>query len=127
MPPEGIEPSASPLPRARSTPELRRHDDNVFVEGLNMTYEVSLYNTPVSCYGDFQKVPHIILRQSIKSIAGRNGVGKGTKQQKPGLSNKGLLRALEREEMLAVELRKNLKRRRVRNVSMVSNKKPTVV
>ena len=75
VPPEGIEPSASPLPRARSTPELRRHDDNVFVRGLNMTYEVSLYNTPISlynppislyntpisCYGDFQKLPHIIL------------------------------------------------------------------
>ena len=61
VPPEGIEPSASPLPRARSTPELRRHDDNVFVKGLNMTYEVSLYNTPLSCYGDFQKSPHIIL------------------------------------------------------------------
>ena len=52
---------------------------------------------------------------------------KRTKQQKPGLSNKGLLRALEREEMLAVELRKNLKRRRVRNASIALNKKPTVV
>ena len=52
---------------------------------------------------------------------------KGTKQQKPGLGNKGLLRALEREEKLAVELRKNLKRRRVRGASMALNKKPTVV
>ena len=64
--------------------------------------------------------------QKIKSIDGSNGVAKRTKQQKPGLSNKGLLRALEREEMLAVELRKNLKRRRVRNASMTLNKKPTV-
>jgi hypothetical protein len=64
--------------------------------------------------------------QKVKSIDGRNGVVKRTKQQKPGLSNKGLLRALEREEMLAVELRKNLKRRRVRNASMSLNKKPTV-
>ncbi|SVB50336.1 uncharacterized protein METZ01_LOCUS203190 [marine metagenome] len=52
---------------------------------------------------------------------------KRTKQQKSGLSNKGLLRALEREEMLAVELRKNLKRRRVRSASMALNKKPTLV
>ena len=65
--------------------------------------------------------------QKIKSIDGRNGVGKRTKQQKLGLSNKGLPRALEREKMLAVELRKNLKRRRVRNASMALNKKPTVV
>lgn len=64
--------------------------------------------------------------QKIKSIDGRNGVVKGTKQKKTGPSNKGLLRALEREEMLAVELRKNLKRRRVRNASMALNKKPTV-
>ena len=128
VPPEGIEPSASPLPRARSTPELRRHDDNVFVKGLNMTYEVSLYNTPVSCYYNLQRSPHIILLiQKVKSIDGRNGVVKRTKQQKPGLSNKGLLRASEREEMLAVELRKNLKRRRVRKASMPLNKKPTVV
>ena len=49
-----------------------------------------------------------------------------TKQPKPKMSNQGLLRALEREEMLAVELRKNLKRRRVRNASMALNKKPTV-
>ena len=127
VPPEGIEPSASPLPRARSTPELRRHDDNVSVKGLNMTYEVSLYNTPVSCYGDFQKLPHIILLTKIKSIDGRYRVAKRTKQQKLGLSNKGLLRALEREEVLAVELRKNLKRRRVRTTSMALNKKPTVL
>ena len=65
--------------------------------------------------------------QKIKSIDGKNGVAKRIKQQKPGLSNKGLLRALEREEMLAVELRKNLKRRRVRNASMALNKKPTVI
>ena len=51
---------------------------------------------------------------------------KRNKQQKPELSKKGLLRALEREEMLAVELRKNLKRRRVRNASMALNKKPTM-
>ena len=66
VPPEGIEPSASPLPRARSTPELRRRDDNVFVKGLNMTYEVSLYNPPISCYADFQQPPHIILLTKIK-------------------------------------------------------------
>ena len=52
---------------------------------------------------------------------------KKTKQQKSGLSNKGLVRALEREEALAVELRKNLKRRRVRSTSMALNKKPTVL
>ena len=52
---------------------------------------------------------------------------KKSKQQKSGLSNNGLIRALEREEVLAVELRKNLKRRRVRNASMALNKKPTVV
>ena len=127
VPPEGIEPSASPLPRARSTPELRRHDDIVFVKGLNMTYEVSLYNTPISCYGVFRSYITLSYLQNIKSIDGRNGVVKRTKQQRPGLSNKGLLRTLEREELLAVELRKNLKRRRVRNASMASNKKPAVV
>ena len=127
VPPVRIELTASPLPRARSTPELRRHDDNVSAKGLNITYEVSLYNTPVSCYGDFQKLPHIILLTKIKSIDGRNRVAKRTKQQKPGLSNKGLLRASEREEALAVELRKNLKRRRVRSTSMALNNKPTVL
>ena len=64
--------------------------------------------------------------QKIKSIDGKNGVVKRTKQQKPGLSNKGILRTLEREGKLAVELRKNLKRRRVRSASMALNKKPTV-
>jgi hypothetical protein len=98
----------------------------VSVRGFNMTYEVSLYNTPISCYGNFQKLPHIILLTKNKINRWKNGVAKRTKQQKPGLSNKGLLRALEREEMLAVELRKNLKRRRVRNASMALNKKPTV-
>jgi len=65
--------------------------------------------------------------QKIKSIDGRNGVVKRPKQQKSGQSNKGLLRALEREEILSVELRKNLKRRRVRSASIALNKKSTVV
>ena len=51
---------------------------------------------------------------------------KKTKQQKPGLNDKGLLRALEQEEKLALELRKNLKRRRVQSASMALNKKSTV-
>ena len=47
------------------------------------------------------------------------------RKQEPNLNDKGLNRALEKKERLAEALRKNLKRRRIKNTSITANEKPT--